>query len=1237
MLTASCLVSAALLAMPGTPSSAATQTGDNVVTTGNSVSTQPMSRAVTLITGDKVTVNTAADGTVTRSLQNAQGQPAEFVTSTVGTDTYVYPTSVLPYVSSGQLDQHLFDVTQLLADGYDDAHTDKLPLIVTYTGTPARSLASVALPKGATRTLTLNSIHGAAVTESRSDATGFWASLTAGSAPADGRTAALAEPRLGSGIAKIWLDGKAKADLADTTAQIGAPQVWAGGDTGQGVDVAVLDTGIDTQHPDLAGQVSASESFVPGEDIEDHFGHGTHVASTIAGTGAASGGKERGVAPGARLHVGKVLDDTGQGQESWILAGMEWAAVDQHAKIISMSLGAGASDGSDPLSQAVETLSHETGALFTIAAGNYGPNTVSSPSVADAALSVGAVDGSDVLAGFSSTGPRLGDGGLKPELTAPGVNVLAARSQYVSTGSGYYQTMSGTSMATPHVAGAAALLAEAHPDWTGQQLKDALVSTTALTPKYTPYQAGSGRLDVAAAVRGTVFATGSVYGGYENFSAPAGQQTQKTVTYTNTGDSPVTLHLAVQPSAGTSSDVFSLSAPSVTVPAHGTADATLTTSFDAVQTGTSVSGQILATDDAGTTVAHTIIGAYKDYEHYDLKVAAKDRSGGPLSGAQVQVTDGHTFHTLVTGPDGTGTITLVPGDYTVWLGAAVEGTHGPHSKGFALLTAPEVDLHKDVTVDLDATKAKQVEVVTPQPTTPLTTRVDVARTFDATHSTNASWLPPSSYDSVWALPQDEPVTNGSFEFGTSWRLAQPVLTVDSGTRAFDDLLVQPGRTPISKGGHDYQAVYAGEGAGDAYAGLDAKGKAVVVHRSDTVSIQQQADAAAAAGAALLLVVNDGLGRLQPWTQDIWSAVAPTPPAVTVATLTADEGADLIARIQQQKTSLQVQSHPTTEYLYDIAHHTPTVPENPVYRPLSGDLARVDVSFRNNAPGNGREYRADVWKGRVVGIPLSTPVQGDRTDWVSTDSDWGEGAGVAEQLAVMNDHYKHYQAGSRYTLDYFGPVQRPRMGETYRTTRTGDQLQVKVPTLTDSDPGHIGVGTGRGEHDKLDLYQGDTLVTSHASATMYVSNLSPANLPYRLVSASSRDGSTYSTSTRTEWAFTSGHPAAGTTQGLLPLIQLDYAVDGIDDTGRTGRTAGLLVSPSHLSGGPGSETITQVSLDVSYDDGATWHKASLEHTAKGWRTRLDAPAGARFVTLRTSAQDTQGNSVAQDITRAFGLK
>ncbi|GAA3770581.1 hypothetical protein GCM10022206_06420 [Streptomyces chiangmaiensis] len=365
-----------LLAIPGTLAGAATQTG-GVGAAGHSTAARPTSRTVTLITGDKVTVTTAADGKVTRSLENPQGRPTGYVTSTVGSDTYVYPTSVLPYVASGRLDQGMFDITRLLADDYDDAHTDKLPLIVTYTDAAARSRTSMALPKGATKTLTLSSIQGAAVSEKRSDAAAFWSSLTTDSAPSAGRAAAVAEPRLGAGIAKIWLDGKAKADLADSTAQIGAPEVWGGGDTGQGVDVAVLDTGIDTQHPDLAGQVSATSSFVPGEDIEDHHGHGTHVASTIAGTGAASDGKEKGVAPGARLHVGKVLDNQGEGQESWILAGMEWAARDQHAKIISMSLGSGPSDGSDPLSQAVESLSRETGALFTIAAGNSGPDTVS--------------------------------------------------------------------------------------------------------------------------------------------------------------------------------------------------------------------------------------------------------------------------------------------------------------------------------------------------------------------------------------------------------------------------------------------------------------------------------------------------------------------------------------------------------------------------------------------------------------------------------------------------------------------------------------------------------------------------------------------------------------------------------------------------------------------------------------------------------------------------------------------
>lgn len=250
---------------------------------------------VTLITGDKVAV-TVSNGRTSATVTDPQGRPGGAHVMTVGPDTYVYPDAALPYIASGALDERLFNVNELLEDGYDDSHSDRLPLIVTYTDAAARS-RSAKTPDGARRTLTLSSIQGAAISAERARTTDFWASLTGNAGTGAGtRSAASAQPsgRLTGGIAKVWLDGKAKATLSDTTAQIGAPEVWAGGDTGQGVDVAVLDTGIDAAHPDFAGRIAASESFVPGQDVTDRHGHGTHVASTVAGTGAASDGKEKG-------------------------------------------------------------------------------------------------------------------------------------------------------------------------------------------------------------------------------------------------------------------------------------------------------------------------------------------------------------------------------------------------------------------------------------------------------------------------------------------------------------------------------------------------------------------------------------------------------------------------------------------------------------------------------------------------------------------------------------------------------------------------------------------------------------------------------------------------------------------------------------------------------------------------------------------------------------------------------
>ncbi|MFF1836973.1 S8 family serine peptidase [Streptomyces sp. NPDC058231] len=1189
------------------------------------------------MTGDKVTLSTAPGGKVTRSVQGPGGRPTGFAIHTVGKDTYVYPDVAVPYIAAGRLDRELFNVTRLLADGYEDARSSSLPLIVTYTDAAVRA-RSQAVPAGATRTLALDSIQGAALSQQRTKAGAFWSALTGGTESAASR-GTVAEPRLSSGIAKVWLDGKVQADLADTTAQIGAPQVWSGGDTGQGVDVAVLDTGVDTRHPDLVGQVSASTSFVPDQDVEDRNGHGTHVASTIAGTGAASDGKEKGVAPGARLHIGKVLDNEGSGQESWVLAGMEWAARDQHAKVISMSLGAGPTDGSDPLSQAVDKLSAETGALFTIAAGNSGKYTVSTPSVADAALSVGAVDASDQLADFSGTGPRQGDAGLKPELTAPGVDVLAARSQYAAEGDGYYQTMSGTSMATPHVAGSVALLAQAHPDWTGQQLKDGLVSTTKMTPQYTPYEGGSGRLDAAAAVKGTVFASGSVFGGYRDSTMPAGGKTEKKVTYTNTADHAVTLRVAVQ-APGAASGAFTMSAPQVTVPANGSSTVTLITDFDLVKSDTVTSGQIVATDPSGALVAHTITGAYKMGPRYTITVNGKNRGGRPMGGA-VWVLGDRFALPLVLDDSGTGTVTLPGGTYSVELMGDVEGTHGPHSLGKAILTDPQVVLDKDVTVDLDASKAKEVVVRTPQQTTPVLTRVDSYRFFNDTHAYRSEYVADPSYDSTWVLPTRK-VTTGTFEFGVASRLQEPTLTVAAGGRAFDDLRVQRGHTPLKEGKHEFDTVYAGEGGTSVYAGLKVKGKAVVVRRNDSVDLVQQADAAAEAGASMLLVVNDGDGRLTPWNDNPYT-VTENPAPLTVATLTADEGNELIAGIKQGSRRLRVASHPTTDYLYDISHHQTGVPTDPSYRPQPRDLTRVNVSFRNNRPARALETRVAVWRGDYIPVPLPTPAQGERTDWVSTDADWYEEAQVNRELQVSSDSFKRYPADATSHLEYFGPIQRPRLNGNYRPLRAGNTVLALIPGWSDSGAGHVGTTFGNPDvQDRVKIYQGNTLIRASTTNTIgsvrFPLVLAPERLRYRLVSDNSRGAWTndYSTATHTEWGFVSEQTAADTV-ATLPLIQLDYTVKDMDASGKAHRRTGITVTPSHLPGAPSSSAIKTVKVDVSYDDGATWHRTALRHTTQGWRTRLDAPAKARFVTLRTSAGDSQGNTVAQSITRAFGLK
>lgn len=280
-------------------------------------------------------------------------------------------------------------------------------------------------------------------------------------------------------VEKVWYDAPVHVMLDVSVPLIGAPKLWQSGFTGKGIKICIVDTGIDPDHPDFAGRIADMQDFT-GEGVRDGHGHGTHCASIAAGTGAASNGKYRGVAPDATILVAKVLASNGSGSTSDVMAGVEWA-VQHGAHVISLSLGSdGSCDGSDALSQTCDA-AMQKGHVVCVAAGNAGPgaSTVGSPGCAKLAITIGATDKEDAIASFSSRGPTA-DGRVKPDLCFPGVRIVAARAKGTSMGrpvDDFYTTASGTSMATPHASGSCALLLQAHPSATTAQIKEALMKT----------------------------------------------------------------------------------------------------------------------------------------------------------------------------------------------------------------------------------------------------------------------------------------------------------------------------------------------------------------------------------------------------------------------------------------------------------------------------------------------------------------------------------------------------------------------------------------------------------------------------------------------------------------------------------------------------------------------------------------------------------------------------------------
>ncbi|MFD8686126.1 S8 family serine peptidase [Streptomyces sp. NPDC059651] len=1239
--TAAGLAAVALLAV-GIPAAHADATTTPMTGTGTDAA---RTVTVTLVTGDVVDARVAHDGRVLSAAPRpVDGTDHPAAVWQDGSRTYVFPQGVEKLVDAGLVDVRLFDIGRLIADGYDDAHSATVPVIVEYAGGRTPRTAR----PGTRTTATLDSIGGAGLSVTKKSAADAWQGLAPTKSPA----------RTAGGVTKIWLDAKVRGTAVDQLGTPTVPLTGAGtahraGLDGSGVKVAVLDTGVDAAHPDLAGRITQTKVFVQGEDAEDRTGHGTHTASTIAGTGAASQGRYAGMAPGAGLLVGKVLGDDGSGTISGIVDGMEWA-VAQGAQVVSMSLGAdGATSCAGPDVEAVQRLGGK--ALFVIAAGNASlRGTVSTPGCAPSALTVGAVDRRNETASFSSRGPSADGINAKPDIASQGVDVVAARSG--GRGAQAYRSMSGTSMATPHVAGGAALLLQQHPGLSPDRLK-ALLTSSAKDTDAPVLDQGAGPMDVARAMSQPV--TGEPNPLLGDFAYP---QTglvpvDKPVTLTNVTDKDVTLTLDVRDVRGDDgSRVHGFAAPArsrVTVPANGSADVPVridpAARLDAGDYGT-LTGRLVGTGAHGVRVT-VPFGVHLEVPSADLTVKGLDRHGDPApSLSSFQLFDDHRDtarrYTLGYPAAGSTTIRVPLGTYS--LSGMIMTRDEPGDIGsvasVSQLYRPELTVSGDTTVTLDARDAEQVAWDTDRASRPAGFAIGLTYGLDDNGRMLAGYATsvPSYAKAIYAQPvrRADKVT-----FLASVRQTAPLAEFTTGGgQVLDSLPVQKATEFDGNGAAEVVAI--GKGTDANFAAQDLTGKVALVDAgTGGGNAYLWAAAAAKAGAAgVLAAVPDSEGRFQ----------ITGPEGVPQATITWDDALALKAEAERTGAAKVSWSGTATEnspYVYNLAYTSKDAIRPGVQRVRDSRLAVTDARYHVQQATGDATYWSDVkvglpgmagiWAGGTT-LPLRAPQQ--RTEYFTPSGSEGltwttlmrrdlgpyggtayDGPRVAERGTSTAFWYK----------SPYGPVR-----NTYSAalmTRDSDRLAFTVAPFGDAG-GHDSTAGAK------DYGTRQLLVNGEAQAQVsgrYELPQEQADVTFRQTwrrpgSAIDRTGLAYDT----EWDFRSGAADQGAQRLLVPVLDLPSDL-------RNSRPAGVATTigvGAVVDGVDGPVALEDARVEYAYGDQTTtdavtdWHPAEMRRSRGTWRAVVpgDAPAGT-FVHLRVTLADGQVARVGQTMVRAYEVR
>ncbi|HET6481814.1 MAG TPA: S8 family serine peptidase, partial [Actinoplanes sp.] len=677
-----------------------------------------------------------------------------------------------------------------------------------------------------------------------------------------------------------------------------------------------------------------------------------------------------------------------------------------------------------------------------------------------------------------------------------------------------YSEISGTSMATPHVAGAVALLAQKHPDWRATKLKATMTASAAPSDDLGPYAQGAGLTDVARAIGQQVTADpGSV--GVERTTAAQ----SKTITYANGGSSAVTLDLALTSDAP--AGLFTLSASKVTVPANGTAAVTL-----AVQPGTSLAeqpfgGELVAT--AGT--ARVVTPIAMDIARYTLTVQTPGTTG----------TD-HTWVTLLTDLDretetafahsgATGQVRVRPGHYVAQSYLLSGDENAPEITSIA---DPALTISGNKTVTFDTRAAKPVSIA-------LTDKKAV----------------PAYNEAGWTIRTKKPEIWGSNDpFGV-------LMNVD-----FAHLRTGPavgsGKAP------GYASYVTGSSAQPVNGWID---NSPAVYRFYFYERGRMM-----AGKKAILGPND------------------------FAKVTSKVGAD-------------VPDAQVSRFAVARAPGNSPVTRNPADRqtPLSYgyDVPRTIVEYFN---------------------------QDQQTEWLTTSSQRG--------YTYYQSDWRSFKAGRSYTEKWangvIGPVfPEPDFRQQFAARYFGDTMGGPAPLHGDGS-GHEGHRTYGGSSVDVWIYRNGKEI-AHSTGTPQASQVPAEAGDYRMKATYRSDPVfTLSTVVDAEWTFRSGHVADSQAVNL-PMTAIRFNPDlDIFGYAPAGRLFTLPISLDRQVGAAKAAT-RSLTVDVSFDDGKTWHRAPALRRGEKATAVVLHPRGSGFVSLRAAATDSAGNTVRETITRAYRFK